>query len=137
MSKRKEIEITMGVGEQILASRYLEGLLNKQLPGHTLYWLHRIINKIQSEMRDTGYFDKKQEIIAKYSIGKTEDGQEKIDTNRIPDLQKELSQYQQDPLKLSGIYQLQIDPDNQDIKDAKLTGHDWSILMHLCEELEQ
>lgn len=137
MSKRKEIEITMGIGEQILTSRHLEGLLGKQLPGHTMYWLQRIINKIQSEMRDAGYFDKKQEIVSKYSIGKTEDGQDRIDTNRIAELQKELSQYQRDPLKLSGIYQLQIDPNNQEIKDARLNGYDWSILMHLCEELEQ
>jgi len=135
--KRQEIEITMGVGEQILTNRHLEKLMEKELPGHTMYWLQRIIKKIHGEMKDAGYFDKKQEIVEKYSVGKTKDGQSQIDPDKLGDLQKELTKYQDDPLKLPGIFQLQIDPAADDIKRARLTGHDWGILMHLCEEIGQ
>jgi len=136
-STRQEIEITMGIGEQILTNRHLEKLMEKELPGHTMYWLHRIINKIRSEMKEAGYFEQKQQIVEKYSIKKTDDGQSQIDPAKIGDLQKELNQYQDDPLKLPGIYQLQIDPADEEVKRARLNGHDWGILMHLCEEIQQ
>lgn len=76
----KAIELTAGKMERIMMQQEWDGIKKKEFPRKTRYWLGRIFNKIDQEMKP--YFDQKQDVVDKYSV-KREDGAPMVQGNQV------------------------------------------------------
>jgi len=134
--KREEIELTIGEAEDILTDIHLEELKGKKLPVKTHYWLKKILRKLIDEMKE--YFEKKQELAEKYSEKRDGEpvrdkgGNLTLDKNFIKEFQDVIMELRKEKFKLSGVYYLQIDLEDEAY--AVLNGHDLDILYPLMED---
>lgn len=147
--ERLEIEMTIGEGEDILVNPHWESLLKLKLPVKFNYWLKRIQNKIRDELKD--YFEEKQEAQKKY-VKKDKEGEPLMKViDRARNFQQfvynnamdrrayidKLQALREEKMKLPGVYQLQIDfdeegnPTKPEFKE--LTGDHISLLFPLLD----